>query len=40
MPSTLLLLPIVGLGLAIVVRAVWERLPLTAGRASADPRPS
>ena len=33
MPTTLLLLPVVGLGVAVVVRAVWTRLPHTAGRA-------
>jgi 4-amino-4-deoxy-L-arabinose transferase-like glycosyltransferase len=32
MPSTVLLLPIVGLGVALVVGAIWERLPLATGR--------
>jgi hypothetical protein len=32
MPSTVLVLPMVGLGLAIVVRAGWSRLLLAAGR--------
>jgi hypothetical protein len=36
MPSTLLLLPLVGLGLAMVVRAVWSRLPLTSSHARSD----
>jgi hypothetical protein len=40
MPSTVLLLPIVGLGAALVVRAVWDRLPLTNNRATrVDERP-
>jgi 4-amino-4-deoxy-L-arabinose transferase-like glycosyltransferase len=43
MPTTLLLLPIVGLGLEMVLRAIWRCLPRRsgpAGRVSAEPRPS
>lgn len=40
MPTTLLLLPIVGLGLELVLRALRRRLPLGPGPVSADASPS
>jgi len=41
MPTTLLLLPIVGLGLAVVLRAIWTRLPVALSRRTRpDLRPS
>jgi hypothetical protein len=42
MPSTLLLLPIVGLGAAVLARAVWTRLPLprVLSRPGVHPRPT
>lgn len=42
MPSTLLLLPIVGLGAAVLVRAIWLRLPLprALNRPGVHPRPT
>ena len=40
MPTTLLLLPLVGFGMAVLLRAVWARLPHAVSRPGVHPRPT